>query len=130
MKVGRFLLVNEGHLDLTHRWFARWGSVTVFVCRFVPVVRHLVSVPAGIARMNRLKFCVYTTVGATLWNSLLLWAGWHLEDKWETQVMPYRRPIDAVIVVALVVTAAAWVWMHWKNRNGKLAEKRPVESHT
>ena len=112
MKVGRFLLINEQHLDLTHRWFERWGGATVFVCRFIPVIRHFVSIPAGIARMNVLKFCIYTVIGATMWNSLLLWAGWYLEDKWDTKVMPYRKPIDAVIMVGLVLAVVAWYWLH------------------
>src|SRR5438552_1004053 len=57
MKVGKWLLLNEHHLDLTTTWFHRWGSLTVFICRFIPVVRHFISIPAGIARMNLLKFC-------------------------------------------------------------------------
>ena len=112
LKVGRFLLVNEEHLDLTHRWFDRWGSPTVFVCRFVPVVRHFISIPAGIARMNILKFLLYTLVGATMWNSLLLWAGWYLEDKWQTLVMPWRDVIDRVIVVGLLLCVIGWYGMH------------------
>ncbi|MCL2646661.1 MAG: DedA family protein [Phycisphaerales bacterium] len=117
MKVGRFLLINEEHLDLTHRWFERRGSITVFVCRFVPVVRHFISIPAGIAKMNLLKFCLYTVIGATMWNSLLLWAGWYLENKWDTLVMPYRKPIDAVVIVAMVVAVAAWYWVHLRKSN-------------
>lgn len=112
MKVGRFLLLNEEHLDLTTRWFNRWGALTVFVCRFVPVVRHFISIPAGIARMNLLKFCVYTLVGATMWNSLLLWAGWYLEDKWETKVMPWRHRIDIVVVALLAIGVVAWYAIH------------------
>src|ERR1035437_6209639 len=89
MKVGRFLLIHEEHLDLTHRWFDRFGGATVFVCRFIPVVRHFVSIPAGIARMNLLKFCIYTVVGATLWNTFLLWLGFRLESHWES-ILKYR----------------------------------------
>jgi membrane protein DedA with SNARE-associated domain len=111
MKVGKWLLLNEEHLDLTTKWFGKWGSLTVFICRFVPVVRHFISIPAGIARMNLLKFCIYTTIGATIWNTFLLWVGWKLEDKWET-VMKYRQPIDAVMVVILVGVVVGWYWMH------------------
>ena len=76
MKVGKWLLLNEEHLDLTTKWFGRWGSLTVFICRFVPVVRHFISIPAGMRGMNLVKFCVYTVFGATLWNTcFLLWLG-------------------------------------------------------
>ena len=123
MKVGRFLLVNEEHLDLTHRWFQRRGGVTVFVCRFVPVVRHFVSIPAGIARMNLLKFCFYTVVGATMWNTFLLWLGYKLDKHWET-ILTYRKPIDAVIMVGLVIAVAGWYWMHWRKPKRE-AQGRP-----
>ncbi len=110
VRVGKWFLLNEEHLDLTTRWFARWGGVTVFVCRFVPVVRHFISIPAGIARMNLVKFCVYTVIGAAMWNGFLLWLGWKLESHWET-VLKYRRPLDVGMVAVILVTVAAWYWM-------------------
>ncbi|MGN6367840.1 MAG: DedA family protein [Phycisphaerae bacterium] len=111
MKVGKWLLLNEEHLDLTSKWFGRWGSPTVFICRFVPVVRHFISIPAGIARMNLLKFCIYTVAGATMWNCFLLWIGWKLEEKWET-VLKYRTPIDAGMVILCVGAVVGWYWVH------------------
>ncbi len=113
MKVGKYLLVNEHHLDLTTAWFKRWGSLTVFICRFIPVVRHLISIPAGVARMNLLKFCIYTVVGATLWNTLLMWAGWKLEDHIEA-IMRYRTPIDVAFTGMILLTVVAWYWLHWR----------------
>ncbi|HEY4328934.1 MAG TPA: DedA family protein [Phycisphaerae bacterium] len=113
MKVGRFLLVNEYHLDVTTAWFKRWGSLTVFVCRFVPVVRHLISIPAGIARMNLLKFCVYTIIGATLWNTFLMWLGYKLEEHMD-ELLKYRTPIDVSIAGLLVLGVVAWYWLHLK----------------
>jgi membrane protein DedA with SNARE-associated domain len=114
MKVGRWLLINEHHLDLTTHWFGRWGGLTVFICRFVPVVRHFISIPAGIARMNLWKFSLYTLIGATLWNGFLLWIGWKLEDHWQT-ILKYRTPIDAAVVLLLVLGVVGWYWIHWKS---------------
>jgi membrane protein DedA with SNARE-associated domain len=111
MKVGRFLLVNEHHLDLTTAWFKRWGSLTVFICRFVPVVRHLISIPAGIARMNLLKFCLYTLIGATMWNTLLLYLGFKLQEH-INDILKYRTAIDVSIAGLLVVGVIAWYWLH------------------
>jgi len=111
MRVGRFLLINEHHLDLTTTWIKKWGSLTVLVCRFVPVVRHFISIPAGIARMNLLKFCVYTVIGASLWNGFLLWLGWKLEDHWD-DILKYRTPIDIAVVAILVLGVVAWYWLH------------------
>jgi len=117
MKVGRWFLINEGHLDLTSRWFNRHGSATVFICRFIPVVRHFISIPAGIARMNILRFCLYTLVGATLWNTFLLWAGWRISkpETWKT-IMHYRSAVDAVIVIALLGAIIAWYYLHLRKK--------------
>jgi len=111
MKVGRFFLLNEHHLDLTTAWFHKWGSLTVFVSRFIPVVRHFISIPAGIARMNPLKFGLYTLIGATIWNGLLLWLGYKLQAHWE-EILTYRKPIDMAIVVLLVLAVVAWYAIH------------------
>jgi membrane protein DedA with SNARE-associated domain len=123
MKVGRFLLINEEHLDLTHRWFDRHGGATVFVCRFVPVVRHFISIPAGIAKMNLLRFCIYTLVGATIWNAALLLAGYYIEDIWEQKILPWRGKIDVAIVVLLVVAVAAWYWIHLRKPKVRQEER-------
>jgi membrane protein DedA with SNARE-associated domain len=111
MKVGKWLLLNEHHLDLTTAWFQKRGSLTVFVCRFVPVVRHFISIPAGIARMNLLKFCLYTAIGAALWNGFLLWVGWKLAANWE-RILKYRSYIDAAVVAGLILGVVAWYWVN------------------
>ncbi len=111
LKVGRFLLLNEQHLDLTTQWFNKHGGITVFIARFVPVVRHFISIPAGTARMNLLKFCLYTLIGATLWNAFLLWLGYKLQDHWNT-ILHYSGPIDIVMVLLLLVGLIAWYYHH------------------
>ena len=65
------------------------------------------------ARMHVLKFCVYTVIGATLWNSFLLWVGWKLEEKWVT-ILRYRQPLDIAVVAVIVVGVIAWFWLHLK----------------
>lgn len=116
-KVGKYLLLNEEHLDLTTKWFDRHGSLTVFVCRFIPVVRHFISIPAGMARMNLLKFCIYTVIGATMWNTFLLWLGYKLAEHWDT-ILKYRGPIDVAIVIGLAGAVVAWYWMHLRKPKG------------
>jgi membrane protein DedA with SNARE-associated domain len=126
MKIGKWLLINEHHLDLTTQWFTRWGSLTVFICRFVPVVRHFISIPAGMAKMNLVKFCLYTVVGATLWNVFLLWVGYKLESHWET-ILKYRGPLDAAIIVLMVIGVVAWYWLHLrKPRHVAVEAQQPV----
>jgi membrane protein DedA with SNARE-associated domain len=121
LKVGRFLLLNEHHLDLTTQWFNKHGGITVFIARFVPVVRHFISIPAGIARMNLLKFCAYTLIGATLWNAFLLWLGYNLEDHWKT-ILHYSGPIDIVMALLLLLGVIAWYYLHLRKPKSVLAE--------
>ncbi|MEI8194702.1 MAG: DedA family protein [Phycisphaerae bacterium] len=111
MKVGKYLLLNEEHLDLTTRWFNRHGSLTVFICRFIPVVRHFISIPAGMAKMSLPKFCAYTLIGATIWNTFLMWVGFKLQEHW-SKIEQYRKPVDAVIVVLGVMAIVAWIALH------------------
>lgn len=123
VKIGKFLLLNEHHLDLTTAWFKKWGSLTVFVSRFVPVVRHFISIPAGMAKMNILKFSLYTVIGATLWNSLLLYLGYIMEKNWES-ILTYRTPLDAAMVVLILIAIIAWYWMHLRKPK-KASEPHP-----
>lgn len=130
MKVGKYFLLNEHHLDLTTRFFDRYGSFTVFLCRFVPVVRHFISIPAGIARMSILKFSLYTVVGATMWNAFLLFLGYKLEDHWD-QVKKYSAPIDYIFIVLCVVGAVVWYLMHRKSKDAPIpVEAIPVDDES
>ena len=107
LKAGRYLFLNHEHLEWTERWFAKNGSCTIFVSRFIPVVRHLISIPAGLGRMNVLRFSIFTIVGATIWNTFLLYCGYKLRQNW-TLVQQYSHELD--IVVGLLGVAALGIW--------------------
>lgn len=111
MKVGRYLLLNREHLEWTERWFDRHGSWTIFVSRFIPVVRHLISIPAGLGKMRLLPFCLYTVLGATIWNSFLLVCGYKLRQNW-TLVEQYSHELDVAVAVALVLAGIWFVLTH------------------
>jgi membrane protein DedA with SNARE-associated domain len=109
LSVGKYLLLNVHDLERTERFFHRRGGFwTLFLCRFIPVVRHFVSLVAGTGRMPLLPFCVATVVGATLWNGFLLWLGISLRDRWQ-HVQHYSHQIDIGIVV-LLGAGAVWYW--------------------
>ncbi|HVP19633.1 MAG TPA: DedA family protein [Spirochaetia bacterium] len=97
---GRYLLLDERDLAATDRFFQRRGSVTILVSRFIPVVRHLISIPAGMGEMPLPAFILFTVVGAGLWNAFLTWCGYALKRNWET-VMRYSHIIDIGVVVIL-----------------------------
>ena len=122
LKVGRYLLLNQRDLERTERFFHRKsGVLTIFIARFVPVVRHFISIPAGMGRTPMGSFLAVTFVGATIWNSFLLYCGMKLRDHWPT-VQQYSHKIDIVIVVLILVGAAWWVKVRWPRfRAGKNA---------
>lgn len=99
-KFGKYLLLNQHHLELSERFFEKRGEITIFISRFIPVVRHLISIPAGFGKMNLVKFSVYTIIGAGLWNTFLTWVGYELKNNWH-EVMKYSHIIDLVVVGVL-----------------------------
>lgn len=119
LKVGKYLLLDVHDLEMTERFFQRRGStLTLFASRFIPVVRHLVSIPAGIGRMRFWPFAIATTVGATLWNSFLLICGFKLRENWE-MVQTYRHQFDGLIIGMLAITIIWYVWYKLKRKKAR-----------
>lgn len=111
LKFGKYLLLNEHHLEWTEKWFHKHGDSTIFIGRFIPVVRHLISIPAGVGRMPLPQFCIFTLLGATLWNGFLLWLGMKLQDNW-TSILKWRHMIDVGVVIVLVVGGGWFFYTH------------------
>ena len=116
LKVGRYLLLNPRDLERTERFFSRRrGLVTVFLARFVPVVRHLISIPAGMGRMPALPFLLVSTLGAALWNGFLLYCGMALRSHWQT-VQHYAHKIDLVVVLICILLLLCFIVHRLKSR--------------
>jgi len=117
-RFGKYLLLDKHHLDLTEKYFQKKGDLTILICRFVPVVRHLISIPAGMGKMKIWKFSLFTIIGAGLWNTFLTFVGVKLQDNWK-EVMKYSKVIDMVVVVglALVIVYAAYKLYSAKKKN-------------
>lgn len=84
LKYGRYMFINEYKLRKTEYFFNKYGEVTVFVGRMIPVIRTFVSLPAGIAQMNVVKMSIYTFLGSLPWCALLIWYGYELGENWGT----------------------------------------------
>jgi membrane protein DedA with SNARE-associated domain len=113
LKAGKYLLLNMHDLERTEAFFHRsQGAWTVFIARFIPVVRHLISIPAGVGRMPLLPFCIVTVLGATMWNTFLLWLGMKLREHW-TVVQTYSHQIDIAVVIVLLAGGAWYVRSRW-----------------
>jgi membrane protein DedA with SNARE-associated domain len=114
-KFGRYLLLDHKDLEFTERFFKKYGTVTIFISRFIPVVRHLISIPAGIGRMRLLPFSIYTVIGAGLWNAFLTVVGYYLRQNW-SEVMKYSHVIDIVMVISLIALFGYFVYKHLGRR--------------
>lgn len=117
-KYGSYILMSRHDLDLADRFFTRFGSAAVFIGRLLPVIRTFIALPAGIARMPRLRFHIYTFVGSWPWCLGLAWIGMKLGERWHSdpRLSHWLHRLDAVILVVLLVGILWFVRSHWKNR--------------
>ena len=118
-RYGKFFLVRRHDLDKTHDFFARRGKWVVLIGRFVPVIRHIVSIPAGIARMPLKTFFLQTFIGSTIWGSFLIILGYQLGDNWEAVAKKFKQ-VDLVIgVVVVLALLGLGTWFVMRRRRDR-----------
>ena len=110
-KYGKYVLVDTEDIKKTEKWFNKRGELTIFIARLIPVVRHLISLIAGIGKMNVKKFTLYTILGATLWNGILTYLGFILGQHWN-EVSQYLEELDIIIVILLIVGCLYFAYLH------------------
>jgi membrane protein DedA with SNARE-associated domain len=118
-RFGRYVLMDRHDLDRVTHYFERFGGITVFVARLLPVVRTFIALPAGIAKMPQLRFHIYTFLGSWPWCFVLAYVGAKLGESWETDPRfkaAFHR-FHLVVLVALIAGFAWFVWSHWRNRS-------------
>lgn len=114
-KYGKYILIQPHHIDVAQQWFSRYGAGVIFTARFIPVVRHAISIPAGIAKMSFSKFTLYTICAIIPWSILFLYLGYTLGANYEMinqAAQPYVRP---AIVVAVILTIV-YLLFKWKKK--------------
>lgn len=115
-KWGRVLRVTKDDIHKADAWFDKYGPWTVFFCRFIPLIRSLISIPAGMSNMNFWVFLLFTSVGTMIWNIVLVCLGAKLGDSWDLIVEKmdvYSNVVYALIVIAFV---AVVVWFIKRRR--------------
>lgn len=98
-KLGRILHLKREDVRKAGKWFIKYGNRAVFICRFIPIVRSLISIPAGISRMKFSKFLFLTIMGTFIWNVILIYLGRFAGEAWETMV--YYIDIYSMIVIMI-----------------------------
>lgn len=113
-KWGKWLGFKETDIDKADEWFDRYGGFAVAMCRVVPIVRSLISIPAGLRKMPILSFAMYTTAGSLVWNTILIFAGYLLGDNWD-HVEEYVGYLQYVVIAVVLVIGVFWVWTRMIN---------------
>lgn len=111
LKYGRYVLIPPDKFERVESFFLRHGEISTFIGRLLPVVRHLISIPAGVAGMNHLKFSAYTILGAGIWCSILTWIGYAIGQNQELVVAWSHRALVWVLL-ACCGLIAVYVWRH------------------
>ena len=121
-KIGKVLRLKASDIEKADKWFDTKGNKTVFFCRFIPIVRSLISIPAGMSEMPMQKFLLYTISGSLIWNTVLIIVGSIVGDKWETIVGyldNFSNIILIVLVIIFVVAMYYWFVIRKKKQNKK-----------
>ena len=122
-RYGKFVLVSNASLDRAEAFFARHGEISTLIGRLVPVVRHLISIPAGMSRMRLRRFVLFTGLGAGVWCAVLVYIGWllgrHEEALQEAAVHAYTR--QALLYIAPILSLVVIGYIVWHRHRSRQA---------
>ena len=111
LKYGKYVLIPPDKFERVERFFLQHGEISTFIGRLLPVIRHLISIPAGVAGMNHLKFSLYTLLGAGLWCTILTVIGYVIGEK-QQLIMQYSHHALIWVILFSDVLIAVYVWRH------------------
>lgn len=115
LKYGKYVWITEEKFEKVDQYFKNHGEISIFIARLLPVVRHLISLPAGLARMNHWKFSLYTLAGAGLWVTVLTFIGYFIGAEREL-IMQYSHQALIGAVVLSVAIVSVYVWNHRRKK--------------
>ena len=123
MRFGKRVRISEQDIEKAERWFERYGSVAVFTARMIPGIREIISIPAGISRMNIAKFVGYTFAGSLLWCIFLTLVGYYLGEAWRN-FSDQLSSAFTIITLILIVAAAVAVAGFWYSKRRRASAKQ------
>ena len=115
-KYGKFLRIKPKDIESADKWFDEKGNITVFFCRFVPIVRSLISIPAGMSDMPFMKFIIYTVCGSLIWNTALIYVGAFAGDK-KDMILSMIDKLSYVIIIIVIVVFGIWFYKYKRRKN-------------
>lgn len=129
-RLGHACLIDREKVDKAERYFDRHGAASTFIGRLIPAVRQLISIPAGLARMNLGVFCIFTSLGALVWNAVLAFLGWWLAqtvtlDELYAAVEKYNAYLTYIGLGILVLCAAYIIWNAFRKKKTGKTDSKP-----
>ncbi len=119
-KYGRLLRVKRKDIEMADKWFLEKGTGTVFFCRFIPIVRSLISIPAGMSEMSMIKFIIYTLFGSAIWNTVLVYVGAFAGNQIDN-ILNILDNVSHIILILLIVIFVVCAFLFYKSRLKKKA---------
>ena len=119
-KIGKILRLKASDIEKADKWFDTKGNKTVFFCRFIPVVRSLISIPAGMSEMIMSKFLIYTITGSLIWNTVLLFVGSKVGENWK-KIEQMMSQYSHIILIILIIAFIGFVIYHFSKKKKKKA---------
>lgn len=117
-KLGKILRLKVSDIDNADSWFDNKGNKAVFFCRFIPLVRSLISIPAGMSEMPMVKFLLYTLFGSLIWNTVLVIVGSVVGENW-TKIVGILDTYSHIVVIILSIIFVVVVYFFYRNRSNK-----------
>ena len=127
LKIGKYILVNETKLQKSEIWFQKYGKVAVLLGRLAPGIRELISVPAGLSKMNLIPFILFTFIGSFLWSLSLTMIGYYLGDAWDEFSQESSKAFHVISIIIIISITAILVYklikIKKRRRNNQQKEK-------
>lgn len=118
-KVGKILRLKEKDIEMADKWFDTKGAKTVFICRFIPIVRSLISIPAGMSEMPFPKFLILTTLGTAIWNTVLTILGSIMGENWSKIVEIIDKYANITLIILIIVFVIGVTYFYYKRTKKK-----------
>jgi membrane protein DedA with SNARE-associated domain len=129
LRFGRYVRVGEQGLLTAESWFQKYGSIAVFSGRMAPGIRELISIPAGIGRMNIIKFVIFTFAGSAIWSVALTLLGYFLGDAW-TKISEQLSSVFSIVAVIIVIIVIAVLGLRYYYGKRNRDRKRDYNNYT
>jgi membrane protein DedA with SNARE-associated domain len=115
LKFGKYVGLDENSIRITHKWFMKYGKISVFLTRMTPIFRTFISIPAGIARMKFSTFAIYTLIGTIIWDSILVYLGFIFGSNWKNILGAFNDYTYAGVAAFFLVL----IYLYYQHKNGK-----------